>query len=282
MTSRALCLLALGLAIPMQGLHVALKRQIKPEDLAKVSSFATRPTQWQGRIAPDFNLPGLDGGSFQLSEHVGKEVVVLNFFATWCGPCREEMPELARFHAQNAARPVRLVAIDAEEKREVVAAYVEREEVQLQIVLDEPGGVVKAYGAESLPTTVVIGVDGRIQLYQSGAIRNTDVTLEPLVAANLDRLGRGDVVGRDAYLAAVRSETYAPPNGGSVGAGLSGRSLEIAQKLDCPCGCSDKVAKCGCKTAKNIKARLGSMKLEERTDADIARELDREFCMGGM
>src|SRR4029450_1330300 len=113
MTSRALSLLALGLAVPVLGMHVVLKRQIKPEDLAKMSSFATTPTQWQGRIAPDFKLPLLEDGTFQLSEHVGKEVVVLNFFATWCGPCREEMPELARFHAQNAARPVRLGAVGA-------------------------------------------------------------------------------------------------------------------------------------------------------------------------
>jgi hypothetical protein len=52
--------------------------------------------------------------------------------------------------------------------------------------------------------------------------------------------------------------------------------------MDCPCGCSDKVAKCGCKTSKNIKARLGAMKLEQRTDVDVVRELNSEFCMAGM
>jgi len=282
MTSRALSLITLALAVPVLGMHVALKRQFKPEDLAQMASIATRPSQWEGRIAPEFELPQLDGESFRLSDHVGKEVVVLNFFATWCGPCREEMPELERFQGQNAARPVRLVAIDAEEKRDVVAAYVECEKLSLQVALDEPEGVVKAYGAESLPTTVVVGVDGRIQLYQTGAIRNADVTLEPLIATNLSRLGRGDVVTQAAYLAAVRTETYVPTAAGAAGAGLTGRALEIAQKMDCPCGCSDKVAKCGCKTSKNIKARLGAMKLEKRADADIVRELDSEFCMAGM
>jgi thiol-disulfide isomerase/thioredoxin len=282
MTSRTLCLLALGLALPMQGLHVALKRQIKPEEIAKMASLATAPTQWQGKVAPDFELPELGGGAFRLSDHVGQEVVVLNFFATWCGPCREEMPELARFHERNGSRKVTLLLIDAEEKRELVVSFLEHEKLALRVALDEPGKVVQAYGAGSLPTTVVIGVDGRVALYETGAIRNADVTLEPLVSANLAFLAGGHGVARDAYLAAARSETYSRPPAATAATGLTGRALEIAIKMDCPCGCSDKVVKCTCKTSKGIKQRLASATLADRADGDVIRELNREFCMSGM
>jgi peroxiredoxin len=283
MTSRVLGLIALGSAVPLLGMHWALKRQVKPEDVAHLTRFVSRPTQWQGRVAPSFELPTLEGETFRLADHVGREVVVLNFFATWCGPCREEMPELARFHAKNASRPVRLVAIDDEEKKDLVAAFVERLEIPFAVLLDEPGNVVEAYGASSLPTTVVIGADGRILLYQTGAIRNADVTLEPVLAPELLRLERGEGISREAYLEAARTERYpsatpAPPES----AGLQGRALEIARKMDCPCGCDDKVGECGCKTAKSIKTRLASSALEGRADEDVIRELNKEFCMGGM
>jgi peroxiredoxin len=282
MTSRTLCLLALGLAVPMQGLHVALKRQLKPEDIAQMGSSATVPNQWQGKVAPDFELPELAGGTFKLSDHVGREIVVLNFFATWCGPCREEMPELARFHERNGSRHVTLLLIDAEEKRELVASFVERGNLSLTIALDEPGKVVQAYGAASLPTTVVIGVDGRIALYETGAIRNTDVSLEPLVSMQLALLAGGHGTSRDEYLAAEGRETYSRLASATTSTGLAGRALEIATKMDCPCGCPDKVVKCTCKTSKGIRQRLASATLADRADADVIRELNREFCMGGM
>jgi peroxiredoxin len=281
MTSRSLGLLALAFALPMQGMHVALKRQLKPEELAQMASMAMAPGQWQGRVAPDFELPQLDGGTFQLADHVGQEVVVLNFFATWCGPCREEMPELSRFDASNKSRKVTLLLIDAEEKRELVSSFVKREGLQPRVALDEPGEVVKAYGVSSYPTTVVIGVDGRVALYQSGAIRNADVTLEPSVAAQLSRLAAGEGVSKDAYRKALRTEVYTSPQAASTPR-LDGRALEIAQKMDCPCGCSDKVFKCNCKTSKGVKQRLASTPLANRDDADVIRALNREFCMGGM
>jgi thiol-disulfide isomerase/thioredoxin len=272
-------LIVVGLAIPFVAFHVARKKQIKPEEAAQLAAWAVRPATWQGRVAADFDLKTLDGKRFRLAEHVGREVVVLNFFATWCGPCREEMPELTRFLDRHRGRPLRLIAIDVEEKEAVVRAFVSQAKVALEVAMDESGAVARSYGVESYPTTVVIGADGSIVLHQTGAVRNADVTLAPVVRDALLRVERGEGIERGAYLSRAQTAPNVGPDGSPL---LRGRALAISERMDCPCGCADKVAKCGCKTAKGIKRRLAVDKLEGRTDEQIAKDLDREFCMGGM
>ncbi len=270
---------AAGLAIPLAAFHLVLKPRVKPEDAARIASMAARPGKWQGRVAPELEITTLNGEVFRLSDHVGREAVVLNFFTTWCGPCREEMPELARLMARNASRPVRFLAIDVEEKRTIVDAFVEDARVTLPIALDESGSVAKSFGVESYPTTVLVGADGRVLLHQSGAIRNADVSLRPVLEQALASLSRGEGISREAYLETARREVASTP---ARERPLSGRALQIAQEMDCPCGCSDKVAKCECRTAKAIKRRLAGAALGGRTDEEVMRELNREFCMKGM
>jgi cytochrome c biogenesis protein CcmG/thiol:disulfide interchange protein DsbE len=268
-----------ALAIPMVGFHLALKKRVKPEEVVGMVATANRPAIWQGRVAAEFELKTLEGETFRLSDHVGKEVVVLNFFATWCGPCREEMPELARFAGQYQGRPLRLLAVDVEEKEAVVRSFVARTNVPLAVAIDDSGGVARQYGVDSYPTTVVVGADGAIVLHQSGAISNADVTLAPAVRQALLRVERRQGIDRETYLARARGSAIVAPDAPPV---LTGRALEISQRMDCPCGCVDKVAKCQCKTAKAIRSRLARESLEGRTDEQIVKDLDREFCMRGM
>jgi len=276
---RLRALVVVGLAVPLVAFHIALKKQVAPEEVTHLADIANRPAVWQGRLAADFELKTLVGETFRMADHVGKEVVVLNFFATWCGPCRQEMPELARFVESQRGHPVRLLALDVEEKPELVHKFVADTRLTLDVAIDETGSVAQSYGIRSYPTTVVVGADGSILLHQSGAIRNADVTLGPVLRDALARIGRGEAISREAYLTRVSA---APPAVTDGVPELRGRALGISQRMDCPCGCDDKVAKCGCKTAKNVKRRLSSQPLEGRTDDEIAKALNREFCMGGM
>jgi thiol-disulfide isomerase/thioredoxin len=123
--------------------------------------------EWVGRAAPEFRLRTLTGESQRLSEHVGRKVVLLNFFATWCAPCREEMPGLARLQQMHAEEGLLVVGIDADEAPDDVRALVARLGVGYPVGIDR-GWIRGTYRVGSYPTSVLIGVDGRIIDYRVG------------------------------------------------------------------------------------------------------------------
>jgi len=270
MGERRLGAVALALAIATLGFHVRYKVRPERQDVEQASAELATMAQWNGRTAPDVEAPLLGGGGFRLSDVVGKKVVVLNFFATWCGPCRAEIPELLRF-AAGAGESVLLVGIDVGETPETVAAFARDRQITYPVAVDGSRAAAEALGVASFPTTVVVGPDGRIVLYETGAITNAEVSLAGPVSAAVRRLSRGETVTKEAYLAALAAEP--PP--------LTGRAKAIADAMPCPCGCSDAVAKCGCQTARKIISKLRDGSFGEKSDADVMRELDREFCVKG-
>jgi len=118
-----------------------------------------------GETAPDFELETLDGDKIQLCELRGQKVI-LNFWATWCGPCREEMPEMQEFYDNNKDE-VEILAVnllDTETNDSDPEEYIEEFQYTFPVLLDGNGDVSKAYkGAVAVPTTYFIGTDGTIQ-----------------------------------------------------------------------------------------------------------------------
>jgi len=135
-----------------------------PAGYSRVTQFgaaAPPPPELAGKVASPFRLAALDGRTVSLAARRGK-VVVLDFWATWCGPCRRWMPTVAKLERELAGRNVEFWAVNVRETRAQVRQFVRENKLAVPVLLDPSGKVADAYGADSIPLTVVIGKDGRI------------------------------------------------------------------------------------------------------------------------
>jgi peroxiredoxin len=115
-----------------------------------------------GQAAPGFTLPRLDDGApLSLADLRGK-VVLLNFWATWCKPCEDEMPAMQRLHDALAGPGFELVAVSLDEQREPVAAFRDRLALRFPILLDPAKKVSTAYQTYRYPESYLIDAEGRI------------------------------------------------------------------------------------------------------------------------
>jgi peroxiredoxin len=124
--------------------------------LAKTPSHAFAA----GAIAPDFTLQSLSGRNVTLSRLRGKPVV-LNFWATWCPPCRSEMPDLQLIQ-EKVGQNIHIIGITQKEPEEDVHAFLQENGYSWTFLHDGSGDVAATYGVRAYPTTVVINAEGRI------------------------------------------------------------------------------------------------------------------------
>jgi len=119
--------------------------------------------------APDFSLHTLDGQPVKLSQFKGKPVL-LNFWATWCEACKEEMPSMQRLHDRLAKAGVQVVAVSIDRKnQDRVQDFVSSRGLTFPILLDQKQEVRKKYFIMGLPTSYLIGSDFKLKGYASGA-----------------------------------------------------------------------------------------------------------------
>lgn len=117
---------------------------------------------WTGKAAPDFTLSTLDGQRIHLSDYRGR-VVLLNFWATWCAPCRVEMPWLTEFDARYRARGLTILGISVDDAgRRRVESFVREQHVGYPILLKDKDIDLRYGGVRFLPQTFFIGRDGTI------------------------------------------------------------------------------------------------------------------------
>lgn len=117
---------------------------------------------FRGEIdAVDFTLDGLDGESTTLSDLSG-QFVFLNFWATWCPPCREEMPSMEVLHNELRDEPFRMVAVNVREDAPTVESFIKEFGYTYPILLDGDGRVSTNYGVRGIPTTFFIAPDGTV------------------------------------------------------------------------------------------------------------------------
>jgi thiol-disulfide isomerase/thioredoxin len=107
-----------------------------------------------------FDLQGLDGGTVRSKELAGK-VVLLNFWATWCGPCKEEMPSLARLQSQFDPTQFQVVTITTDMHPQGIKQFLQHLGIDLPVLFDEREDVSRSFMVRGLPTTVLLMRDGR-------------------------------------------------------------------------------------------------------------------------
>ncbi|MBN1837460.1 MAG: TlpA family protein disulfide reductase [Spirochaetales bacterium] len=129
--------------------------ELTPEEIRAVG---LQPLK-EGTAIVDFELEALGGQSRSLSSFKGK-VVFLNFWATWCGPCRHEMPSMERLYQRLKDRGLEVVAVNLQEDAKAVERFVSEHGLTFPILLDRTGRVGATYGARSIPITYIVDRDG--------------------------------------------------------------------------------------------------------------------------
>ena len=123
-----------------------------------------------GQPAPDFTLSDLDGRSYTLSQLRGK-VVIVNFWASWCPPCRAEMPSMERLHQELSGQGLVLLAVNIEKDgRRTVKQFLSSNPHSFPVLLDEQEVVQRLYGVNKFPESFIVRKDGVIDDKVIGAI----------------------------------------------------------------------------------------------------------------
>lgn len=139
-----------------------------PKDLpAALAVGGAKVAAEEGALAPDFLLEQLDGPDLRLSDFRGKPVV-LNFWATWCDPCRKEMPQFVRAYGEYKDEGLEIVAVNLQEGKTISQRFVDDYGVDFTVLVDRDAEVGDRYRVDALPMTFFIGRDGVVRSFYFG------------------------------------------------------------------------------------------------------------------
>lgn len=141
-----------------------------------------------GTEAVNIPLKLLEGGQLDINAHRGKEIVILDFWATWCGPCRDYMPLIESIADDFKDEGVVLYSVNAAEPPATIRAYMKQANLHSAVALEILGDMSLAYDARRIPHTVIIGKQGRIQAMYTGGGRGVASDIR----SDLKRLVNGD------------------------------------------------------------------------------------------
>jgi thiol-disulfide isomerase/thioredoxin len=132
-----------------------------------IASDGQRRAWPRQRATPALQLPALDGGAWNLAAARGRPLL-LNFWASWCEPCRAEMPSLQQLAAQHEAQGLQVIAINFREGESAVRRFIAATGLGLPVLYDRDGAAAKAFGVRTFPSTVAVNRQGRVLFVVAG------------------------------------------------------------------------------------------------------------------
>ena len=151
---------------------------------------------WTGGATPALSLRDPAGKAHDLAAYRGK-VVLVNFWATWCAPCREEMPSMQALRQRLAGKPFEVLAVNLMESEEKIAAFRESELIDLPVLMDRDGAAAKRWKVRMLPISFIVDRRGAIRYQLVGEANWTG----PTVISAIDRLLGADTTHQSASAA---------------------------------------------------------------------------------
>lgn len=152
--------------------------------LVMVMTFCVQAAELTPQTAQDFTLKSLSGENLRLREQIG-EVILLNFWASWCGPCREEMPELEKLQQKYQSLGFKVIGVNVENAAEKATGFLKNTPVTFPIVVDADSTVSKLYHVEAMPTTYLIDRQGQLRFlhkgYQKGTAAEYETQIKQLI-----------------------------------------------------------------------------------------------------
>jgi thiol-disulfide isomerase/thioredoxin/outer membrane protein assembly factor BamB len=182
-----------------------------------------------GKAAPDIALKQLDGGDFRLKDHRDQAVVMLDFWATWCGPCVQELPILTEVAAAYKDKGVVFCGINLREKTDAIQSFLKEKKLDFTVALDAEGQVGEAYLAQAIPQLVLIDKQGTVQSvhvgYNPGIKSTLSKELDDLLAGK--DLARETLAKRDAEKAKLAAELKGLEPAWSAAGAYSGVTTDL-------------------------------------------------------
>jgi thiol-disulfide isomerase/thioredoxin len=142
---------------------------------------ASTLARWDVGSAPALALKDLEGREHQLADYRGK-VVLVNFWATWCEPCRQEMPSIQRLSAKLAGKPFVVLAVNVDEPAARIRKFLTDTGFDQPVLLDVNKSVTKQWSARVLPVTFIVGPDGRLRYRLLGEMDWSNQSVVTLIA----------------------------------------------------------------------------------------------------
>ncbi|MBP2634977.1 MAG: resA [Firmicutes bacterium] len=144
----------------------------QPNNEASGNSLAAEAGVTVGKRLPEFMLGTLQGKEIKVA--AGGQPMILNFWATWCPPCRQEMPELEKFSRKYSGK-VTFYAINIQESGDKITEFMTQNQYSMEVLIDKDGAVARSFRVNAIPTTLVIDKLGIIKYRKAGAVTLTEL-----------------------------------------------------------------------------------------------------------